>query len=381
VTALLVLLALLSVAMLFSQQGAFDELVERASTPVLVGLGFALSPAGFGFLSASTLNGLAPAVDVGVFWLAVLAGLRASSLLPAALRAPEGRRAAVLAVVAAAVASLVAGGVLQAAAGVAHGIGLKGSLPAALLVGASLSGMPGERGASAVRAAYSGTAQLVVLVAALVSLFLWTGRTELVVVGALGCVGAVVVRLILPRGESGGVPAPIAYLAVAVLLAGLSRLAAVPGAIAGFLLGSLVARIDAVLAGASPNPAPDALLATERPVRIVVTTVLAAITAITMTDAIVGAALGISVVLVQYFVSLALTDGTSLLERLGATVATSTTPLVAVAAFSSAHIDGAKALLPVILVAVAVADAVAFTMSLAARAGPRLRAASGGSAP
>jgi hypothetical protein len=361
VTALLVLLALLSVAMLASRQGAFDELVARAATPILVVTGLAISPAGLGFLDAETVKGLDPAIGVGITWLALLAGLRSSAALPRALITPEGRRASALAVLASVVVSIVAAGVLQAAAGFGYApVDAAHTAPAALLVGASLAGMPGDRSASPTRAAYAAVAELVVLVAALIAFAAWSTPTNAAVVAGLGVVGAVVVNLVLTS-----VPAEVAYLAVCVLVAGLCTLAKVPGAVAGFVLGAASAHVR------RSQPIVDSLLVTERPARIVVTVVLAAVTPPALHDAIAGAALGVGLVLVQYFVSLALRDGSSLLARLASTVATSTTPLVAVAAFAGAGVDGARALLPAVIVAVAVADAVAFTMSLAARSTAR----------
>jgi hypothetical protein len=236
-----------------------------------------------------------------------------------------------------------------------------------LLVGASLAGMPGDRTASPTRAAYASVAELVVLVAALIAFAAWSTPMNTAVVAGLGIVGAVVANLVITA-----VPAEVAYLAVCLLVAGLCTLAKVPGAVAGFVLGAASAHVR------RSQPVIDSLVRTERPVRIVVTVVLAAIAPPALNDAIAGAAFGLGLVLVQYFISLALRDGSSpLLARLASTVATSTTPLVAIAAFAGAGIAGARALLPAVIVAVAVADAVAFTMSLAARSSR----ASTGSAP
>jgi hypothetical protein len=221
--------------------------------------------------------------------------------------------------------------------------------------------MPGDRTASATRAAYASVAEVFVLVAALIAFAAWSSPANTAIVAGLGVVGAVVVNLVLTPGDPGAVPPAVAYLAVCVLVAGLCNLAKLPGAVAGFVLGAASAHVR------RSSSSVDALLVTERPVRIVVTVVLAATTPPALNDAIAGTALGIGLVLVQYFVSLALKDGSSLLARLASTVATSTTPLVAVAAFAGAGIAGARALLPAVIVAVAIADAVAFTMSLVAR--------------
>ena len=157
-SAVLVLLGLLSLAMLASRRGAFDEIVARATTPILVGLGVLLSPTGLGFLTPSTLDGMDNAVEVGVCWLAILTGLRASSLLPPALRDKNGARAAGLAVVSAAMSAVVTGGVLNAAAGLGRFVMDAGSLaPASVLVGASLAAMAGDREHNGARRAYAAT--------------------------------------------------------------------------------------------------------------------------------------------------------------------------------------------------------------------------------
>ncbi len=373
-TSLLVLLGLLSLAMLASRQGALDEVIARATTPVLVLFGLAISPAGLDFLTPSTLESLGTALVVGICWLALLAGLRASAALkrssaprPADVSGPVHKgpprsvaRAVALAFAAAVVASGIAALVLLSAAATGHPFVSAGSVaPAAVLVGASLAGMPGERHGTRARTAFAATAELVVLAAALGAFAAWSGAQETLVLVGFGVLGAVVVQLLLAPGDPAKVPAAVAYLSVATLVAGLARLAAVPGAVAGFVLG-------AVSGPFRGSDVVDKLLLTERPVRIVITVLLAASTTFDLADLVAGIILGVGAVLVQLGVSLALVDGRSLLERLAATVATSTTPLVAVAAFAEAHVDDAASLLPSVIIAVAVADAVAFTFSLAA---------------
>ena len=409
-SSLLVLLALLSLAMLASRRGAFDELAASATTPVLVLLGVALSPAALGFLTPSVVEGLAPALQVGVCWLALLAGLRAASRIPTSL---SGLRAGSLALVAAALSAGAAGLILLAAGALGHPLvdtalkplvdaaldahehalasggalassaaltsstagttaGARAVLPAALLVGASLAGMPGERTATPVRAAYAAAAELIVLAAALAAFALWCGLLRTGIVAGLGVLGAVVVRMLAParapaapagepeHGDEGAsaIPVAVAFIAVTTLVAGLSHLAAVPAGVAGFVAGAASAWGRGDVA--------DQLLKTERPVRIVVTVVLAASTPLAFPSVLAGIALGVAVVGVQVLATLALAEKSSLLERLAVSVATSTTPLVAVAAFSLANVDGAHRLLPAVVIAVSLADAVSFAFSLAA---------------
>lgn len=77
-TSILVLLALLSVATLASRRGSAEAVVNLASAPLLVTMGFVMGPEGLGFLLPSTAAALTPGLRVGVAWLAFLVGLRAS---------------------------------------------------------------------------------------------------------------------------------------------------------------------------------------------------------------------------------------------------------------------------------------------------------------
>lgn len=76
--AILVLLALLSLATLAGRRGGTAAFLSAATTPLLVALGVGLSPHGLGFLLPSMAAALLPALHVAVAWLALLVGLRVS---------------------------------------------------------------------------------------------------------------------------------------------------------------------------------------------------------------------------------------------------------------------------------------------------------------
>src|SRR5689334_2170556 len=75
-TALLVLLGLLSAATLVNRRGNTEIFLHLASAPLFVGLGVLLSPSGLGFLLPSTAQALMPALRVAVGLLGMLVGLR-----------------------------------------------------------------------------------------------------------------------------------------------------------------------------------------------------------------------------------------------------------------------------------------------------------------
>lgn len=74
--AILVLLALLSLATLVARQRTAVVAAHIATTPAVLGMGFALGPRGLGFITSSTTDAFSPALGVGLTWLAFLAGLR-----------------------------------------------------------------------------------------------------------------------------------------------------------------------------------------------------------------------------------------------------------------------------------------------------------------
>ncbi len=77
-SAILVLLGLLSVATLASRRGYAAFVAHIVTTPILLAVGVAISPRALGLFTEATGEALLPAMRVGVAWLALLVGLRAS---------------------------------------------------------------------------------------------------------------------------------------------------------------------------------------------------------------------------------------------------------------------------------------------------------------
>ncbi|MCC7381729.1 MAG: hypothetical protein IT384_07845 [Deltaproteobacteria bacterium] len=75
-SAILILLALLSLGTLASRQGAVQLLARVAATPILVGLGYALfSRSALAFVPPSTTDELQPALRIGCVWMALMLSL------------------------------------------------------------------------------------------------------------------------------------------------------------------------------------------------------------------------------------------------------------------------------------------------------------------
>lgn len=92
-TAILILLALLSLGTLASRRGYTAAVARVGATPILTGIGFLfLSPTGLAFLDPENADSLRPALRVGCAWLALLVGL--STPRPS-LAGFGGKRAAV----------------------------------------------------------------------------------------------------------------------------------------------------------------------------------------------------------------------------------------------------------------------------------------------
>jgi hypothetical protein len=83
-TAILLLLGLLSLGTLATRKGTATLIVRNAATPIAVGIGYALfSPDALAFLPPDTADGLLPAIRVGSAWQGLLLGLALRSALPA----------------------------------------------------------------------------------------------------------------------------------------------------------------------------------------------------------------------------------------------------------------------------------------------------------
>jgi hypothetical protein len=357
VTPLLVLLGLLSIATLASRRGAVDQLVQSASTPLLVGLGVLLSPRVLGVLSPSTVAGLGPALDVFATMLALVLGVRTAALTRADVRPALIGATGVLVSVALALAVLVSATLLADI----H-IDSRILFGAALLVGAGLAGLPADgKDTPHQVAAWAHATEICAALVALAALAVSCGVDAPVAAGftvALGAVGALVF-LLLPSGDE--VARTIALLGVVTLLTGLSRIVEVPGALAAFLMGLAIGRSTA---GQTLAPL---VLAAERPLRIVVTLIVASTVSIGLHDLAIGAALALGQLAIQGLGAFVVGVHRT---RLSAALASSATPVALVASFaaSSRTAELAPVFAP-ILVAVASLDVLALVVGLVQRRG------------
>lgn len=334
-TSLLVLLALLSAATLAARRGRFGEVVGGAATPVLVFFGIAAGPQFLGFLTPSVLDGLKPALAVSVCWLGLIAGLRAGA--PIAHERPDRRALLPL------IDTALAAAVLYLASRAGR-LSLEDEAwpVAALLAGACL-GAPASTGSDA---RYAKITALLVAAAA-VGL---ASPAGLLLVLCLGTVAALVV--LLAGGRDGGATI-VAVIGVATLVAGISLLAGAPGVLAGVAAGAILARSAA---GRALWPIAER---SERPVRIVVTLLIAASASVDLSAALLGTALAAVALLAG-----ALTNGPALAARTGA-LAASSLALALVASLAAA--GTAPFLLSPLLVAVALVDAVALATAVSTR--------------
>jgi hypothetical protein len=389
-TSLLVLLALASVASLAARRGAFTALFTTAVTPMLVGLGLLASPFVLGLLTPSTVAGLAPAIDVGICWLAMATGLRALQAIgagsDAAGTSTRGRPLRLGAEGLLTVLVCAAGGALLVVAlplpaFAAEGAGRVAVLAGAL-IGASLSSIPDEPEAAlsapllTKRAAVSEvTTALATFVAlAFVPQALAPPVAYAGLALGLGAVFCLVQLLASGGGASGtgggtgGDERPtkdeerrsaVTLLGVVTLATGFLRLLSLPTAPIGFVLGGGVARTRV---GRALMPIVER---TERPVRLVVTVLLAASCVPTWTALAWGAGFAAVHVGAQLAVArVGATRDTSPATALALTVASAPTPIVLAASFIHAGLLPSWWLLPT-LIAVAFGDALAFGLRLA----------------
>lgn len=361
-TPVLVLLSFFSLAMLASRRDRVDEVLGRAATPLLVALGAAVAPDGLGFLTPSVVRSLVPAVQLGLFWLAAISGMRATAALS---QETALVRAAVVASIAAAVASAAALAVLTIAAAWGKPVVAQHTIvPAAAVLGASIAIIPSRRGESGL-ATLAGVGELFALAGALGALAWWSGPMAAAITTGLGVLAAVLVRLLAGRLST----PPVVLIASATLTAGLASLAALPGAVAGQIAGAVGGRMR------GGDPALRWLEATERPIRGLVTFLLAASAGIDATDLALGAALGgatlTALLSLQLVVQRFAVDDSPRLEQLADAVATSSTALVLLGSFAAAERGPGTDVLAPLLVALSAADACSFFISTAARASRR----------
>lgn len=331
-SSLLVLLALFSVATLAARPSRFDDIVGAAATPVLVGFGVAVGPHGLAFVEPSLVQGLQPALSVAVCWLGLIAGMRAAA--PIAHEPPDRR--ALLPVVDA----VLAGAAL-------HLSSLSEADPAALGVAALIAGAC--LGAPASTGSDARIAKAVALLLACLAVGLASPARLGMVVG----IGAGTSLVVLLAGGHAGTVLIVAVLGAVVLAAGLSGIAGAPGVLAGVAAGAILARTRT---GRALWPIAER---SERPLRIVVTVLVAMSAHIDMPAALLGVALAALALGAG-----ALTLGPRLAARSGALAASS----LALALIASLAVAGVSpALLSPLLVAIAVVDAAALAARIATR--------------
>ncbi|HEY1098472.1 MAG TPA: hypothetical protein VGF99_06075 [Myxococcota bacterium] len=234
-SSLLILLVLLSLATLASRRGGFAALLASSLPAFTVGI--AAGPAGFGYLSASSLHSLAPAAATGICWLGLVLGHRASrrhGLAPRSI----ARAVFVVVVTACLIAAIVTAAdhwwSVSSSLAVRGGIGLLG---ATILL--PFSGNPAGADDNDSRAL-----DLVVVASVVVAVLLLVGRGPFVatlgtlVAGALAGVSALLVG-----GNDDARRFP-ALLAAAALITGLAWALDVHVGIAGVGIGVGVSLLD-----------------------------------------------------------------------------------------------------------------------------------------
>jgi len=326
VTSLLVLLALLSAATLATHRGAFGEVIGGAATPLLVLFGVAVSSQGLGFVTSPLLDSLLPGTQVAMCWLGVIAGLRI-----AARNAQEQvSRAALipLADTVFALAVFFVGTVL----GELHS---EVPLPVIALVAGACIGAPASTGTKA------RFAKAIAVCCAAAALGILAPQSLGVAV-SVGVLGAIVVVLIGGRSESASL---IALLGTVIMTAGIATVARVPSVIAGVVTGALLARSQAAK---HLTPIGER---SERPVRIVLTVIIAASLHFTKADLELGLTLAAvdivaTMLVIPFYVAINS-------RHLGA----SSLALALCSSFAAAGVM--PFLLPTLVVAIAAIDAVA----------------------
>lgn len=331
-SSLLVLLALLSVATLAARPSRFDEIVGAAATPVLVGFGVAVGPDGLAFVEPSLVKGLQPALSVAVCWLGLIAGLRAAA--PIAHEPPDRRALLPL------LDALLAGAALYLS-------GLWAADPMALVVAALIAGAC--LGAPASTGSDARIAKVVALLLASAAV----GLASPVRLGMLVGIGAGTALVVLLAGAQSGNVVLVAVLGAVALAAGVSGIAGAPGVLAGVTGGAILARTRA---GRALWPIAER---SERPLRIVVTVLVAASAHIDPPAALLG--LGLAALALG---AGALTLGPKLAARSGS-LAASSLALALIASLAAAGVS--PALLAPLLVAIAIVDAVALAARIATR--------------
>jgi hypothetical protein len=376
-TAILVLLALLSIATLASRPGAWATAIDRSATPLLVGGALLCTPAGLAVLSAELIDSMRPALAVGVTWLALLTGLRsATATAQAAIHDTRATRRAALVVVVATVASVL---LAVFAVWVSVVLGLHAPIPLGLLAGAGLiiggalvGSPPVEEAERDVRAHLVHAGELVAMVCAVLALAVlppWSplppSLAAVTVVGG-GLLLALLQRLAGGSAEGDRATRTIAALGIITLTAGLLHKARLPSAVCGLVAGVALARTDLGRA------LRDGLNPTERPARIVVVFLAALVMPLSRTALLVGLLLAAAQILVQLVATSWAVGHRPSLRALANGLTSSATPVLLAASYALAGLPEGDLLLATVVVAVVVTDLLAAGITLYARLRPGL---------
>lgn len=372
-SALLVLLLLLSVATVASRPGAFAGVVDRVSMPLLVLAGVGLGPRGLVVLSSSLTTGLEPALAVGVTWLGILVGLRSSSHGLGGDGNPLTLRAGLVVVASTAASVLLAMGAMLAPTF----FGLRAADSPALLAGAALivggalvSSPPVERenrAELAMRAWLVELGDLIAMacaVAALAVLPSWSALSPsmaaAVVVGS-GLLLALVQRLLGGGTTTDGATRVIALLGVVAVAAGLLHDAGLPSAVSGLVAGTVLGRTNlgrALFVALAP---------TERPARIVVVFLVGVTMPISTTAVLVGVLLAAGQLGVQLVATSWAVGHRPSSAALATGLSSSAVPLIVAASFAFSGFSEGGLLVSSAAVAVVCTDVLAATILLARR--------------
>lgn len=330
-SAILVLLALLSVATLFSRRGFAAFVAHIVTAPLLLGVGVLLSPRGLALLTPTTLTALEPAIRVAAAWSVLLVALRGSP--PG--RDPQQRRATAAAMFYGASTWLLLAALLYGALTLlVHQAALfaplrddeRALIGVAVLLGGVLSttGLPfaeealhedGTRPAARTLLTLARHDDLFAALAVCLTIYLWPlapGGAPVYAVPALAALlpvvlgGMLATSLWLSSGvRMGGVSAStIALVGLITFAAGLSSATQLPEATIAFFFGAalaVVGKASTLLAGG--------LQRTERPVRLVLYVLVGAQLSFGGDAVLLGVLVAISRLGVKFLLQLVLSRG------------------------------------------------------------------------
>lgn len=367
-SAILVLLALLSVATLASRRGTLRTFVDTAATPLLIAAGALCTPAALGVLSAKLIGELQPALAVGVTWVAVMTGLRAGAEGGKPSRATSR---ATTVVITATVTSVVLAAVCLS---VPRALGLPAVLEppvwlgAALVMGGAMVGSPPvEANESVFRARLVQLSELVATLGAVAAITVLPAWSVLSPIGVAAVVVGSGLGLGLLQRLTGGSASgdsnsrTIAMLGLVTLAAGLLHNAALPSAVTGLVAGLTLSRTTLGQA------LREELTPTELPARIVVAFLVGTLVSFEASLVLVGALVALSQLAVQLVSTSWAVGHSPSLKAVAAGLTSSATPLIVSASFMLAGLPGGSALSTIAASAVFTADSLAVVLTLLAR--------------